>query len=72
MFLIKSKKNRRFARSLFVVEEVKAGDIVTPENVRCIRPGYGAHPKNYDLVMGGKFNKNIDKGTPLDMTSIDL
>lgn len=62
----KVKKNKKFARSLFVVEDVKPGDLVTEKNVRSIRPGYGLHPKHYSSVLGRTFLKSIPKGTPLN------
>ena len=65
----KVKKNRKFARSLFIVDDVKKGHTITKENVRSIRPGNGLHPKYYNEIMGKKFNRNIKKGTPL---SLDL
>lgn len=65
----KKKKSRQFSRSLFIVEDVKEGDVLTEENVRSIRPGFGMHPKHYDEVLGKKFNSNYEKGTPL---SFDL
>jgi len=67
----KVEKNRKFARSLFVVEEVKIGDLVTSENVRSIRPGYGLHPKYYKEILGKKFNKNISRGEPLTLKMIE-
>jgi len=67
----KKKKSREFSRSLFVVEDVKAGDIITEKNVRSIRPGYGMHPKFYKDVLGKRFNETIVKGTPLQHTLID-
>lgn len=63
----KVKKNRKFARSLFVVDDVKTGDIITKKNVRSIRPGNGLHPKYYKKIMGKKFTRNIKKGTPLKL-----
>ena len=66
----KVKKNRKFARSLFVVKEVKKGEEITPDNVRSIRPGYGMHPKHYHDIIGKVFSKDIEKGTPLDFNLI--
>jgi len=61
----KVEKNRKFARSLFVVKDVKIGEKFTPENVRSIRPGYGLHPKYYEEVIGKIAKENIEKGNPL-------
>ncbi len=66
----KVKKNRKFARSLFVVEDVKKGDTITLENVRSIRPGYGLHPKFLNQVLGKKTMSDIEKGTPLSFELI--
>ncbi|MFV0571574.1 MAG: pseudaminic acid synthase [Xanthomarina gelatinilytica] len=61
----KVKNNRKFARSLFVVQDVKAGDIISEKNIRSIRPGYGLHPKYYYDILGKTFSENIERGTPL-------
>lgn len=61
----KVEKSRVFARSLFIVKDVKEGEEITEENVRSIRPGYGLHPKYYKEILGKKFRKNFEKGTPL-------
>ena len=66
----KVEKNRKFARSLFVVKDVKKGDILTEENVRSIRPGYGLHPKYLSTVLGKKFIKDIEKGEPFTLDFI--
>jgi pseudaminic acid synthase len=63
----KVKKNRKFARSLFVVSDVKAGDVISDQNIRSIRPGYGLHPKHYKEILGKKFTRNIDQGEPLNL-----
>ncbi len=57
--------SRVFRRSLFVVEDMKAGDVFTEKNVRSIRPGYGMAPKFLDDVLGKKAAKAIGRGTPL-------
>ena len=64
------KGNIAFRKSLFVVQDMKAGDILTPENLRSIRPGYGIKPKYYQSVLGKPVNQDIPKGTPLSMEVI--
>ena len=62
----KEKGNRLFRRSLFAVEDIKAGQVFTQQNIRSIRPGYGLHPRYLSVVLGEKAAKNIHRGTPLD------
>jgi len=54
-----------FRRSLFVVEDMKAGEVFNPNNVRSIRPSHGLHTRYIDDVMGHKASKDIARGTPL-------
>jgi pseudaminic acid synthase len=65
----KKKKSRQFSRSIFVVKDIKAGEVITKENVRSIRPGYGLHPKYLKKIIGKKINKYVDRGTAF---SIDM
>ena len=58
----KQKSGRNFCRSLYVAQDVKAGDIVTEENVRSVRPGFGLHPKYLKDIMGKQFMKDMKKG----------
>lgn len=67
----KVKKSKAFGRSLFVVEDIKAGEIITDKNVRSIRPGMGLHPKHFGEVMGRKAKSDIQRGTPLSFDLID-
>ncbi len=67
----KSKLNREFSRSLFVVEDIGRGDVITEDNVRSIRPGFGLHPKYLNGLIGKKVNQNLKKGTPFDLSFID-
>ncbi len=67
----KMKSNREFSRSLFVVEGIKKGEIVTEDNVRSIRPGFGLHPKYLKKIIGKKVNKNLEKGMPFNLSFID-
>lgn len=59
------KESRRLRRSLYVVKDVKAGDVVTQENVRAIRPGGGCSPKLLDDMIGKKFRGDFLTGTPM-------
>jgi len=61
----RESQNRVFRRSLFVVEDIKTGDLFTPANVRSIRPGYGLHPRYLREVLGRIASRDIEKGTPL-------
>ncbi len=63
---------RDFSRSLFVVEDIKAGEPFTEQNVRSIRPGFGMHTKHYEEVLGKTAATDIKKGTPLDWKYIHL
>lgn len=56
-------KNRR--RSLFVVKDVKVGEVLTPENIRSIRPGCGLAPKFYETIMGKTAASDLKHGQPL-------
>jgi len=67
----KQVKGKDFSRSLYVVEDIKAGDVITNRNVRSIRPGFGLHPKYYNEVLGKKILKNLEKGTSLSFEYID-
>ena len=66
----KQKSGREFSRSLYIVKDVKAGEKLTAENVKSIRPGYGLHPKHYHEVLGKIFKENYVKGTRLSLEQI--
>ena len=65
----KQAKGKDFSRSLYVVEDMKAGDIITEQNVRSIRPGFGMHPKYYKDILGKAVNHDFEKGDRLFFTS---
>jgi len=58
-------KSLAFRRSLYIAKDIKAGDKLTVENLRCVRPGHGLPPKFYDFFIGRKVNQDAKKGTPL-------
>ena len=60
----KQLKGRDFSRSLYVVEDIKAGEPITKENVRSIRPGFGLHPKYLKEIVGKKVRFDVNQGTP--------
>lgn len=62
---------KAFARSLYVAEDIKAGEVITEQNVRSVRPGFGLHPKYYKQVMGLRANKNIMRGEALDFEDLN-
>lgn len=65
------KKNRQFSRSLYVVEDIEAGERITEKNVRSIRPGYGMHPRYLKEVIGKKAAAALSKGAPLSWEMIE-
>lgn len=66
----KQAKGKDFSRSLYVVEDMEAGDKITEKNVRSIRPGFGLHPKYLKDILGKAVNKHISKGTRMNMDFI--
>ncbi len=64
------KKSRVFRRSLFIVQDVAAGEVLTDQNVRSIRPGQGLHTRFLPEVIGKKVVRDVKKGTPLTWNCI--
>ena len=59
------KKSLAFRRSLYIVKDMQAGEILTKENMRAIRPGFGLPVKHYDSLLGKKIKIKVEKGCPL-------
>ncbi|MED4650753.1 pseudaminic acid synthase [Bacillus pseudomycoides] len=59
------KSSLKFRRSLYVAQDMKAGDLLTTENIKAIRPGYGLAPKYLPILLGKKVKKDVAKGTPV-------
>jgi pseudaminic acid synthase len=59
----KEKPSLQFRRSLYIAEDVRAGEQLNETNLRVIRPGYGLHPKYFDLLLGRRLKMDVKKGT---------
>ncbi len=59
------EKSLQYRRSLYISQDIKAGDVLTRENMRAIRPGLGLPTKYYNLLLGKKITCNASKGTPV-------
>ena len=60
-----AEKDTLRRRSLFVAEDMKAGDVITNQNVRSVRPGYGMAPKYIPEIIGKRVKRDLEKGVPL-------
>ena len=67
----KKRKSRQFARSLYVAENIKKGEVFTEENIRSVRPGYGMHPKFLKEILGKKAAKDIPFATPMSWELVE-
>ena len=65
------KKNLIFRRSLYIVKDIKAGEMFSKDNLRSIRPGYGLAPKHLPLVLGRSAARSLTRGTPLSWEDIE-
>ena len=54
-----------YRRSLYIAEDLRAGDVLTRKNLRAIRPGHGLPPKHLDQLLGKKVKQAVKKGTPM-------
>ncbi|OAI13870.1 pseudaminic acid synthase [Methylomonas koyamae] len=59
------KKSLQFRRSIYIARDIAAGEILTSENLRCVRPGMGLPPKYYETLLGRKVNRDVKMGTPM-------
>ena len=67
-----NEQNRKFARSLYVCKDIKAGEAITAENVRSVRPSNGLHPKYYERILGKRAVRDLPFGTALKLEYIAL
>jgi N-acetylneuraminate synthase len=61
----REKPSLQFRRSLYVAKDMQAGEILTPDNLRAIRPGFGLPPKHLTQLLGKSVKVDVKKGTPL-------
>ena len=67
----KQKKGKDFSRSLYVVKDINEGGVITEENVRSIRPGFGLHPKHLTDILGKKVTKSLENGARMDLSFVN-
>ena len=65
------RESRMCSRSLFVVKDIRQGEIFTQDNIRSIRPGTGLHTKYYEDILGKKARMNLEKGMPMKWNYVD-
>jgi N-acetylneuraminate synthase len=59
------EKSRVFRRTLYIARDMRAGETLTPDNLRIVRPGFGLPPKHYETLLGKRINRDASAGTPL-------
>lgn len=67
----KEIQSRQYRRSLYIVEDIKAGEVITEKNMRAIRPGLGLPTKYYDVVLGKKVGRDVTRGTAVCWDLLD-
>lgn len=65
------KKSLTFRRSLYISQDMKKGDVLTPANLRAIRPGSGLPPKYYDILIGKRIGRDVKAGQPMQWNLIE-
>jgi pseudaminic acid synthase len=68
--LTEKKSRQRLSRSLYVAEDIKAGEVITEKNVRSVRPEFGLHPKYLPEVLGKKVKRDLEKGERFELKNI--
>ncbi len=63
--LAAERPSLQFRRSLYITRDLRAGEELTPENLRAIRPGYGLAPRHLDELLGQRVGRDVNRGTPV-------
>ncbi len=66
------EKSKMFKRSIYIVKDIRAGELLTKDNIRIIRPGDGLPPKYYDMALGKRARSDIKRGSPLGFDFLNL
>jgi pseudaminic acid synthase len=66
----KEKESLSFRRSLYVCQDIAAGEVLTTDNIRCVRPGFGLHPRHFPEVLGRMAVRPISAGEPLSLDAL--
>ena len=69
--LLQQIREKEHSRSLFAVQDIAAGEVFTPENIRSIRPGYGLHTKYYEEILSKKAAVAVKRGTPMNWNLVE-
>lgn len=67
----KQRREREHSRSLFVTEDIKAGEVFTQENMRSIRPAFGLHTRYFEEILGKRAVRDLEKGTPMRFAYVE-
>jgi len=67
----KQLTGKRSSRSLYLFKDIKKGDVITEDTIKSVRPGFGLHPKYYEVILGKTFNIDAKRGEPLKLSMID-
>ena len=65
------RANVVFRRSLYFVKPLKAGEVITPDAVRSVRPGFGAAPKHLDAILGRRVREDVEAETPVRLDQVE-
>jgi N-acetylneuraminate synthase len=59
------EKSRAFRRTLYIARPMRAGEVLTAQNMRILRPGFGLSPKYFETLLGKHVNRDVGAGTPV-------
>ena len=66
----KQISGRRYGRSIYISNDIKKGETLTRDNIKCVRPGLSLHPKHYNYLLGKKVKNDFEKGSRLKLEDV--